>query len=54
MRRVIAYDGSLTTNDHIVSVAWNSAENVFEDFAVFGPGRYTDPLCSETGAERVI
>jgi len=40
-RRVIAYDGSLTTNDHIVSVAWNSAENVFEDFAVFGPGRYT-------------
>src|SRR5262249_52934035 len=39
-RRIVAWDGNLTTNNHVVSTAFNSNYNLFEDLGAFGPGRF--------------
>ena len=40
VRRVICRDGNLTTNNHVVQTIYAN-RILFEDFAAFGPGRYT-------------
>ena len=39
-RRIIVWDGNLTTNNHVLQ-SNGSNDNLYEDSAFFGPGRYT-------------